>query len=432
MSERGHPNRAEIEARQLTKLRCLLTELVPGNPFYTQRLVSAGMPQLVASLREFFLRMPFTTKHDIVEDQRIHPPYGTNLTYPVNHYTRFNQTSSTTGSPLLWLDTEESWRWMLDCWSVVYEAAGVHPGDRLFFAFSFGPFLGFWTAFEAAEQLGCLCIPGGGMSSAARLHVILSNEVTVLCCTPTYAIRLGEVAVEEGINLSESKVRRIIVAGEPGGSIPATRSRIETLWQGARVFDHHGMTEIGPVSYECPEQSGVLHIIESDYYPEVIEPTTGIPVGAGETGELVLTNLGRVGSPLLRYRTGDLVKKVNPPPETPCVCGRYDMALEGGILGRVDDMVIVRGVNVYPGAIEEIIRSFPEIAEYRVEVQTTAALPELQIQVEPTPSCANASELCHRLQTALQSVFNLRIPISSAQPGSLPRFEMKAIRWIKS
>lgn len=431
MSESDQHDTAEIEAAQLAKLRRLLTALVPANAFYTRKLATTGVTGEIASWGEFCARTPFTTKQEIVDDQLSHPPYGTNLTFPQNRYTRFNQTSSTTGNPLYWLDTEDSWKWMLDCWSIVYDAAGVGPEDRVLFAFSFGPFLGFWTAFEAAERLGCLCIPGGGMSSEARLHAITNNEVTVVCCTPTYAIRLGEVAVEQGVDLGSSKVRRVIVAGEPGGSIPATRSLLESLWPGARVFDHHGMTETGPVSFECPAQPGVLHIIESAYLPEVINPATGGPVGSCETGELVLTNLGRLGSPLLRYRTGDLVRRGNSL-RTPCICGRCDLALEGGILGRVDDMVIVRGVNVFPGAIEEIIRSFPEIAEYRVEVQTAAALTELRIQVEPSSSCSNASELCDKLQTALQSVFHLRIPISSSQPGSLPRFEMKAKRWIKT
>src|SRR5262249_34165146 len=154
----------------------------------------------------------------------------------------------------------------------------VAPGDRFFFAFSFGPFLGFWTAFEAGLRLGCMCLPGGGQSSAARLRAILENRATVLCCTPTYAIRLGEVAAAEGIDLAAGAVRTILVAGEPGGSIPATRARIERLWPGARVRDHHGMTEIGPVSFECPARPGVLHVIEAGYLPEIIDPESERPV----------------------------------------------------------------------------------------------------------------------------------------------------------
>src|SRR5207249_104948 len=161
-------------------------------------------------------------------------------------------------------------------------------------------------------------IAGGGMRSAGRLKTIIDNEVTVLCATPSYALRLAEVAAEEGMDLSAAKVRRIIVAGEPGGSIPATRALIESLWPGARVLDHHGMTEIGPVSYECPERKGVLHIMEQAYFPEVIDPNSLETVGPGGTGELVLTNLGRLGSPLLRYRTGDIVRRAG---EAGCQCG---------------------------------------------------------------------------------------------------------------
>ncbi|HVF10991.1 MAG TPA: AMP-binding protein, partial [Abditibacteriaceae bacterium] len=299
---------------------------------------------------------------------------------------------------------------------------------RIFFAFSFGPFLGFWTAFEAAARRGCLCVPGGGLSSTGRLQAIIDNGITVLCCTPTYAIRLAEVAAQEKIDLTQAKIKTIIVAGEPGGSIPATRARIESLWPGARVFDHYGMTEIGPVSFECPLRQGVLHIIESAYYPEVIDPQTRQPVSPGETGELVLTNLGRLGSPLLRYRTGDNVKRAA---SLPCLCGRYDLALEGGILGRTDDMVVVRGVNVYPGAVEDVVRAFSEVVEYRVEIRTAETLSELKIHIEPSPTCQDAARLARQLESALRVAFALRVPVTVAPAGSLPRFDMKAKRWVR-
>src|SRR5206468_2470798 len=254
-------------------------------------------------------------------------------------------------------------------WMEIFRAAGVRTGDRVFFAFSFGPFIGFWLAFESAARLGCLCLPGGGLSSAARLRVMMDNGATVLCCTPTYALRLGEAAREEKLDLSASRVKTIIVAGEPGGSILATRARIESLWAGAQVFDHHGMTEVGPVTYECPARAGVLHVIESAYLAEILDPGTGAPVQPGDSGELVLTNFGRAGSPLLRYRTGDVVRAC---PDTICECGRSELALEGGILGRIDDMVVVRGVNVYPSAVEEILRAHGGVAEYLAQVNTAS------------------------------------------------------------
>jgi phenylacetate-CoA ligase len=301
----------------------------------------------------------------------------------------------------------------------------------VFFAFSFGPFIGFWLAFESATRLGCLCLPGGGMSSEARVKAILENHVAVLCCTPTYALRLGEVAAPAIAAAGGSPVKKIIVAGEPGGSIPAMRQRIGELWPGARVFDHHGMTETGPVTYECPARAGVLHVIESAYLAEVIDPATA---KAATHGELILTPLGRTGSPLLRYRTGDLVKlgtRASDHETQPCACGSHDLALEGGILGRIDDMVIVRGVNVYPSAIEEILRGFREVTEYRVHIEQPQALTELRLDIEPSDSCPDPGRLQAEVQTALETALNLRVPVNRATSGSLPRFEMKARRWVR-
>jgi phenylacetate-CoA ligase len=421
------PDRAAIEAQQLAALRGMMQEIIPRNCFYARKLGVTAPPRF-ASLAEFRERVPFTVKQELVEDQLAHPPYGTNLTYALDCYTRFNQTSGTSGSPLRWLDTTESWGWMVEKWVTVFRACGVEPGDRLFFAFSFGPFLGFWTAFEAGGRLGCLCLPGGGMSSTARLQALLDNDVTVLCCTPTYAIRLAEVAAEEGLDVAGSRVRAIFTAGEPGACIPATRARIEQLWPGARVHDQHGMTETGPVTFECLQRERVLHVIETGFIPEIIDPRTGQPAAAGEQGELVLTNLGRVGSPLIRYRTGDIVQ---PAAETPCACGRHDLALEGGILGRTDDMVIVRSVNLYPAAVEAVVRRFAEVAEYRVEVTNQRAMTELRIQIEPVTTCADPAALALSVEAALRTAFNLRIPISLAPPGTLPRFELKARRWVR-
>ena len=431
MADGIHPDRAAIEAGQLEQLRSLVAELFPGNKFYADKLQSAGVTFDVASLRDFSARFPLTTKPELVADQLAQPPYGSNLTYPFDRYTRFHQTSGTSGKPLRWLDTPENWEGMIESWTEVFHAAGAHAADRVMFAFSFGPFIGFWLAFESAQRLGCLCLPGGGLSTSARLRVLIENRATILCCTPTYAIRLGEVALQEKLDLGSSRVRTIIVAGEPGGSIPGTRKRIEELWPGARVFDHHGMTEVGPVTFECPKQPGVLHVIESAYFAEVIDPASGKPA---TSGELVLTTLNRIGSPLLRYRTGDLVKLVTHHTSRitqPCACGRHELALDGGILGRVDDMIIVRGVNVYPSAVEEIVRGFAEIAEYRVQVTDKNALAELRLEIEPVKELRDLEGLLARVGKAFETALALRVPVSAVPPGTLPRFEMKAQRWVK-
>lgn len=421
------PNRQAIRDFQLEQLKRLLGAVRASNRFYQGKI---RLEEPLASLQHYSQAVPFINKDQLVADQKSNPPFGTNLTFPLDHYTRCHQTSGTSGgAPLRWLDTAESWEWMVRVWQEIHEAAGVRAQDKIFFAFSFGPFLGFWLAFEAAGKIGCLCLSGGGLSTVARLASIFDQQATVLCCTPSYAIRLAEVAAEEKMDLAgRSRVRLILVAGEAGGSIPSTRNHIEQLWPGARVFDHHGMTEIGPVTFECPKQPGLLHVVERAFVPEIIDPQSGVALEPGRQGELVLTNLGRVGSPLLRYRTGDLVKaKV----QEMCACGRFDLALDGGILGRVDDMTVIRGVNVYPSAVEGIVRSFPEVIEYQVCISQAGALSEISVRIEAAGECQDTEGLTARLQKSFEQSLFLRVPVRLAPAGSLPRFEMKAKRWVR-
>ena len=399
----------------LASLNALL-ELVhaEGNVFQTSRV-----PRRVDSLEHFRDCVPFTTKQELTEDREQHRPFGSNLTFPLERYTRYCQTSGTGGQPLPWIDTTESWQAMLDCWKRVHWAAGlISPAERVFFAFSFGPFLGFWTAYEAATQLGFLAIPGGGMRSEARLQMMQRFDVTALCGTPTYALRLGGIAQEMGLTFP--KLKAILVAGEPGGSLPEVRARLEQLW-GAHVHisDHHGLTETGPVSHQDPDEPGCLVVMDDAFYAEVLDPNTHQEVADGETGELVLTTLQRHACPLFRYRTGDLVRKRLKP----------HLTLEGGILGRLDDMVLVRGVNVYPIAIERVVRRFGTISEYRVLQTTQEAMVELAIEIEATGDAKDASQ---RLQEALWDQFQLRIPVSQVTTGTLPEQEFKARRWIKA
>ena len=405
-------------AAQLDLLRALLAELTPGNRFYSRRLADAGVTPQIASLAEFTARMTFTHKEELVSDQAQHPPYGSNHTFPPGCYTRFCQTSGTTARPLVTLDTQESWDWMLGNWAAIFRAGGIAPGERVYFAFSFGPFLGFWTAFEAAAKYGCLCIPGGGLGSGARVRALIQHRADVLCCTPTYALHLAQAAVEEGIDLREAAVRKIIVAGEPGGSVKEVRERISAAWNGAQVLDHYGMTETGPVAYQDIAQPGFLHVIESAHFAETVDPASGDAVERGQVGELVLTTLGRTACPLLRYRTGDIVRRDADQP---------GFALAGGIIGRADDMVVVRGVNLYPSAVDAVVRLVPEIVEYRVEVSRRGPLAEVGVFIE-----SGDEHAAQKLERALSAAFSLRIPVTRVGHGRLPRFEMKARRWVTS
>ncbi len=419
--------REAIEARQSERLARLIAEVGTQNRFLNQKLTRAGIsPASIRSLADLY-RIPFTTKAEILADQLAHPPYGTNLTYPRSAYSRLHQTSGTTGQPMRWLDTPESWNWVLGCWRQLFGWMGLRPDDRLFFPFSFGPFLGFWAGFEGANRLGNLCIAAGGMSSEARLTSLLENEATIVCCTPTYALRLAEVAKSKGIDLPQSAVRALLVAGEPGGNIPATRTQIERDW-GATVIDHWGMTELGPLAIECSGSTGSLTVLETECIAEVIDPQSGAAVPPGSEGELVVTTLGRLGSPLVRYRTGDRVRNELPTGESNAC-----LRLPGGILGRVDEMLTIRGNNFYPSALEDVIRSLPGVAEFRIRLREERAMQQIAIEIEPQADLSEVAmdRLLNELEEAIRRRFHFRADIRKVGLGELPRFEMKARRFLR-
>jgi phenylacetate-CoA ligase len=412
--------RDSLRAHQWARFRDLAHAVFPANAFIAGQWRRAGV-ESADDLRGWddFLRLPLTTKRDLVDDQAAHAPFGTNLTFPLDRYVRVHQTSGTTGAPIRWLDTEESWAWWVRCWGFVLNGAGLGAGDRVFFPFSFGLFVGFWAGFEGSRTFGCLSIPGGGQDSVQRLDAIETLGATALCCTPSYALHLAEVARERGVDLSKLAVRATVHAGEPGAGIPSVRARIEEAW-GARAYDHAGMTEMGAYGYECASQCG-LHVNESEFIAEVLDPATGAPA---REGELVLSNLGRAGSPLLRYRTGDRVRVAS----EPCLCGRTFMRLEGGILGRVDDMLIVRGVNVFPSALEGIVRRFPSVDEFTIEVHRRAAMDEVRLLIEIRDG---APDVTVAVREAVRVNLGIRVEVATVPLRSLPRYELKARRLVR-
>ena len=223
--------------------------------------------------------------------------------------------------------------------------------------------------------------------------------------------------------------RAVIVAGERGGNLPATRQRIETAW-GAQVFDHWGMTDIGSLGIEPSDAPGGLLILETECIAEIVDPQTGEPVEPGTIGELIITNLGRVGHPVIRYRTGDLVRAAT----EPCPSGLELLRLEGGIIGRADDMVTIRGNNVFPSSIEAILREFDAIAEFRITVQTRRSMPHLKIEVEPTPDVAASDAvmgLVDQVSRALKDRLNFQAEVVGVGVESLPRFELKGRRFVR-
>ncbi len=404
---------AELAAWQLQRLNRMLAAILPANQFYRKRL---GQESLQLASLEELAGLPFTAKSDLNgSDHQHHLPV--NLTWPVERYVRYHRTSGTLGQPLVVLDTAEDWAWWVATWQFVLDAAGIGAGDRCFLAFGFGPFIGFWSAFDAIVARGGLAIPSGGLSSRARIDLLQSSGATAIFCTPSYALHLGSVASEAGTDLARCGIQRIVVAGEPGGSVPATRQRIESLWQ-AKVTDHGGASEVGPWGVGDRRGRG-LHVIESEFIAEFIAVDSGLPASDGELAELVLTSLGRWGAPVIRYRTGDLVR--------PRFAGHGDrkfVFLEGGVLGRADQMLVVRGVNVFPSALDQILHGFPEIVEYRATVWRDGQLDQLRIEVEDRLGRPE------RVEQELRLRLGLRTEVVSVPPGSLPRSEGKSRRFV--
>lgn len=404
-------SRAELTRYQLDRLQNLLSRILPANRFYAEKLADVRVPP--QSLEELS-QWPFTYKEEL---QAVHGGEPANLTWPVDKYVRYHQTSGTRGRPLVVLDTPQDWEWWLNCWQYVLDAARVEPADRVYMAFSFGPFIGFWSCYEAAAARGCLVIPAGGMNTVARLELLRASRATVLCCTPSYALHMAEVAADHNVVPKDLAVRALILAGEPGGSVPAVRRRLQEAWQ-AEVLDHAGASEVGPWGYGDARGQG-LHVLESEFIAEFLAVGSGGPAQEGELAELVLTSLGREGAPVLRYRTGDLVRPVW---QHGLHC--HFVLLQGGVVGRADDMMVIRGVNVFPSAVDQILRSFPEVLEYRVLAQRRGELDHLRIEVEDRLGEP------HRIAEELYVRLGLKVEVANVPLGTLPRFEGKGRRFI--
>lgn len=419
--------RDQIKAYQLYKLSNLIERIRGKNEFYGK--LWKQYPDQVSW--DWFSQLPTFDKRDLVmasssvfemqtgQSQHSTPTWllSGNHTFPTDQYVRAHRTSGTSGRPMMVLDTAEDWQWWLDTWQYVLDAANVGKGDRVFLAFSFGPFIGFWSAFEACVQRGALMIPGGGLSTLARLEMIRESRATIIGCTPSYALHLAEVATQQNWKLRDWNIRSIIVAGEPGGSVPSTRQRIEELW-GATLIDHAGATEVGPWGFGSADGSG-LHVIETEFIAEFFPR----PEYGEQICELVLTSLGRIGCPAIRYRTGDLVKpqfRDDSIVSSDLECRFVQLA--GGILGRADDMVIIRGVNIFPASIEDVLRGIPEVDEFRIVLFRQGNLDQLRIEIE-----GDRADL-HAIGIAVQLAVGLRIDVQRVAPATLPRFEGKGKR----
>jgi phenylacetate-CoA ligase len=420
--------REELEALQLRKLRNLVAWADARVPFHSKRLRDAGVTADSIQGLDDLHRIPFMTRDEWMAGQLEHPPYGPILAAEPEAAIRYHMTSGTTGhTPIRVLDSMKDWEWIAEMWCYGLWGFGVRPSDSVFVAFGYSTFIGFWGLHYACEKMGCLVLPGGAMTTEQRVRQIVELGATVVCSTPTYALRMAQEAKELGIDLAGSSVRRLILSGEPAGSIPATKKLIEQQW-GAKAADTAGMTELGTIMiFECDHQPGGTHIIEDHYIEEVVDPATDDPIPYGEMGERVVTSFGRGFIPVIRYRTRDFVVKI---PHDRCDCGRTFDIYEGGIRGRVDDMKLVRGTNVYPRAVEAIVRDHAEIDEFQIHLFTQEAIrDEIEVLVEIPDRSVDATRLLTQLQKELAGAHEgLRFGVKQAEHGSLPRFELKANR----
>ena len=418
------PERLRAEKQSL-RLEQLLRQTSEQNPFYRRVWAAAGVDLQDVTLTTFS-SLPLVTKQNFQDDQRLTPPFGTNLSEPVDHYGYYFQTSGTTGTPVRWLDTEDSWHWRAQCIGHVLLAAGLTRQDRLMLPFSFGPYTAFWGAYRAALEWGMMVVPTGGWTSEQRLKVIEDTQVTVVATTPTYAARLAEVAANLGKSLASSSVTTLILAGEPGAAAAGWNRQMADAW-GARVCEFVGSTETGTFAYGCGLAPYWPHIIETEYVVEVINPQTLKPVPDTEVGELVLTALGRSCSPVIRYRTGDLVAR------TPnvCACGSPFRQFRDGVMGRRDDMLIVRGVNIFPAALTNIVGTVLPVGCPYCVVVDHGENDQDRITVEFEGTTDNPS-LATRVQQTFRQAFNLRCEVMVVPPGVLERTDYKSHRvWDK-
>jgi phenylacetate-CoA ligase len=355
-------------------------------------------------------------------------PYGDTLCVPLDEVAEFRQTSGTTGQPVYQPDTWQDWEWWAECWSTILWAQGYRPSDRVFIPFGYNVFVAFWAGHYAAEKIGCEVVPGGVLDTQARILKIQELRPTAMMATPTYVLGMAETARNKMEIAPEAlSIRRITCAGEPGASIPSTKKRMQDAW-GARVFDHAGATEIGAWSFECLQQPGGMHVNEAMFLVEIEDVETGEPIeGPGRRGKMIITALDRRAQPCIRFDSKDIIEWA---PQH-CACGRSFRLIQGGVVGRADDITKVKGVLLAPSAIEEVVRSIEGLGdEYEVVVDKLGDRDRIKLKVEMQPGQEDRQrEIERRLRDELRLKTNLGYRLEFYDFGRLPRYEVKAKRF---
>ena len=420
-------SREEVEAYQLKLLKETLQFSYNRSPYYKQAFDKTGVkPEDLKSLEDL-KRFPAINKQILRERQQAKPDFGDISCVPEEEMVYMSASSGSTGVPTASPFTAQDFEDFQDFEARLFWSSGMRPTDRYCHALNFTLFVG-GPDVIGAQKVGALSIWAGAIPSERLLQILNQWKATITWTTPSYAWYLGETAKEHGIDPAKDlAVKKIFVAGEPGGSIPETREAIEQLW-GAKVYDYYGLSDIfGACAGMCEEREG-LHWAEDHILVEVIDPDTGEEVAEGERGELVLTSLKKKARPLIRFRTADIVSYTT----EKCRCGRTSMRLHG-IHGRLDDMLIIKGVNVFPSDIEAIIRNNKDMTgEYRLRVSEKKHMTHLVVEAEHGEhiTAHQLAELGGNIQKECMKIVGIKPEIKLVNPGELPRATHKAKRVI--
>ncbi|MEE8583900.1 MAG: AMP-binding protein [Acidobacteriota bacterium] len=416
----------ELKRVQLLKLKRILRWAYDRSPFYRQQFDQAGVSVDDIRSLDDLAKIPLTDKDAWLAAQGdCSDGFGTTTAISEREVVRYHQTSGTTGNPIRLAFNHRDWNWWLECWGYGLAALELNQHDRALVCFPFNLFVGWWGGQDAARLMRCCVYSGGGMTTEQRLQVILDHRITVLMGAPSYLLRLASSARQRGVRTSELTVRKLVCGAEPGGSIPATRRRLEQAW-GAEVFDHLGASEVGPWGYECSAHPGGVHICEGFFFMEFVHPQTFEPTRPGELSRLVVTSLEKYSQPVIRWDLKDLVRVS----EQPCPCGRSFRWVKGGILGRADDLIKIRGVLFSPRGVEDVVRTFEPVGEYRVVLSRRGEMDELTLRAETALCGSEGDPLKEELVTALKVKTQLRFGIELCPPGTFPRQEIKTRRLI--
>lgn len=417
-------SREDLEALQLERLQALVKRVYQKIPFYKESFDKAGInPEDIKSLADL-TKLPFTVK----QDMRDAYPFGL-FAVPRKDVVRVHCSSGTTGTATVVGYTQKDLENWGDCFARALYGAGCGPDSTLQIAYGYGLFTGGLGAHNGGERAGCTVLPMSTGNTKRQVRLMKDFDVDCLCCTPSYALNIAEVAQEEGYDVHEFSIHAGILGAEPCSE--ATRAEIEQK-MGIQVYDIYGLSEVmGPgVACECEKQHG-LHVCEDQFIIEILDPKTLQPVPDGEWGEVVFTTLCKECSPLVRYRTRDISRIL----VGECECGRTFRRMDR-IAGRTDDMMILRGVNVFPSQIEEEIVSFPEIApQYQLILTTKGTLDHAELRVETVPEfpfdeIRRLEKLKKDLQKALKENLQIAVDVKIVEPKTIERAEGKAKRII--